>query len=128
LPVYDLSAAAYATDFDLKQLDNLLSRNSLPGVEKQRRGVARRLTPDTIMVIRLAKELADALRTSVGAMLAVAYEIERTKSDEVQLGSYLALRIDRAALKASTLSRLDSAVEIIGRRPRGRPSRQRTTG
>lgn len=127
MPVYDMSAVAQAADFDLKQLDNLLSRNSLPGVERQRRGVARRLTPDTVMVIRLAKELADALGTSVGGMLAVASDIERSKSDEVQLGPYLILRIDRAALKASTLARLDSAVEIVGRRPRGRPPRRRTT-
>ena len=126
MPVYDMSAAAQAADFDLKQLDNLLSRNSLPGVDKRRQGIARRLTPDTIVVIRLAKELADALQTSVGSMLAVATDIEQTESDEVRLGPFLTLRIDRAALRASTLERLDSAVEIVGRRPRGRPPRQRT--
>ena len=128
MPVYDMSAAAQAADFDLKQLDNLLSRNSLPGVEKRRQGVARRLTPDTVIVIRLAKELADGLRTSVGSMLPIANDIERAKSDEVRLGPFLTLRIDRAALRGSTLERLDSAVEIVGRRPRGRPPKRSTTG
>jgi hypothetical protein len=123
-----MSAAAQAADFDLKQLDNLLSRNSLPGVEKRRQGVARRLTPDTVIVIRLAKELADGLRTSVGSMLPIANEIEQANSDEVRLGPFLTLRIDRAALRGSTLERLDSAVEIVGRRPRGRPPKRSTTG
>lgn len=124
MPVYDVSAVAHATDFDLKQLDNLLSRNSLPGVEKNRRGVARRLTPDIAVVIRLAKELAEFFGTSVGSMLEAAYAIERAETDEVRIGPDLSLQVDRTALRASTLARLDSAVEIVGRRPRGRPPKR----
>ena len=124
MPVYDVSAVAQAADFDPKQLDNLLSRNSLPGVEKNRRGITRRLTPNVAVVIRLAKELAEFLGTSVGSMLSAAYQIERGESDDIRVGQFLTLRVDRAALRSSTLARLDSAVEVVGRRPRGRPRRR----
>lgn len=121
MPVYDLAAVAHALDFDLKQLDNLLSRNALPGVERRRRGIARRLTPDVAVVICLARELAEALGVSIGTLLPVADSIERGATNEVRLGEYVTLRIDRAALRTSTLAQLDAAVEVIGTRRRGRP-------
>lgn len=121
MPVYDLTAVAHALDVDLKQLDNLLSRNALPGVEKRRRGVARRLTPDVAVVIRLARELSEALGVSVGALLSVANAIERGATNEVQFGEFVTLHVDRDALRTSTLARLDAAVEVIGTRRRGRP-------
>jgi hypothetical protein len=124
LPVYDLSAAAHATDFDAKQLDNLLSRNEMPGLEKKKRGVARRLTPDVVVAIRLAKELSDALNVSPGSVLGIASRIEREGSGEVSLGSGVTLRIDLNEIRATTLARLDTAVEVVGRRRRGRPPKR----
>jgi len=121
LPVYDLAAVAHALDLDLKQLDNLLSRNALPGVEKRRRGLARRLTPEVAVVIRLAKQLSEALGVSVGSLLSVSYSIERGTTDEVRLAEFVTLHVDRNAVRTSTLARLDTAVEVIGRRRRGRP-------
>ena len=124
MPVYDLSAVAHATDFDAKQLDNLLSRNALPGVEKKRRGVARRLTPDVAVAIRLAKELSEALGVPPGSLLAVASRIQRDGRDEIEMGSFATLRVDLSLLRACTLARLDNAVEVVGRRRRGRPPRR----
>jgi hypothetical protein len=122
LPVYDLAAVAHALDLDLKQLDNLLSRNALPGVERKRRGIARRLTPEVAVVIRLAKELSEGLGVSAGSLLPVAYAIERGNTDEVRLAEFLTLHIDRNAVRTSTLARLDTAVEVVGMRRRGRPA------
>ena len=121
MPVYDLTAVAHALDIDLKQLDNLLSRNALSGVERRRRGIARRLTPDVAVVIRIAREISDAFGVPVGTLLSVAGSIERSATNEMRLGKYLTLRIDRDALRTSTLARLDTAVEVIGPRRRGRP-------
>ena len=121
MPVYDLAAVAHAIDIDLKQLDNLLSRNTLPGVERRRRGIARRLTPDVVVVIRLARDLAEALGVSAGTLLSVANSIERGATNEVRFGEYVTLYVDRDALRMSTLVRLDAAVEVIGTRRRGRP-------
>jgi len=124
LPIYDISAVAHAVDFDLKQLDNLLSRNVLPGVEKKRRGVARRITPEVVVAIRLAKELAEALGLSPGNLLAIASRITREHQQQLALGEFAALRIDLQSLRTSTLARLDSAVEVVGRRRRGRPPKR----
>ena len=129
MPVYDLTAVAHALDIDLKQLDNLLSRNALPGVEKRRRGIARRLTPEVAVVIRLARELSESLGVSVGALLPVANAIEQGATNEVRLGEFATLHIDRDALRTSTSARLDAAVEVIGIRRRGRPpGRARPSG
>ena len=122
MPVYDLAAVAHALDLDLKQLDNLLSRNALPGVERKRRGIARRLTPEIAVVIRLAKELSEGLGVSAGSLLPIAHTIERGDTDEVRLAEFLTLHIDRNAIRTSTLARLDTAVEVIGTRRRGRPA------
>ena len=121
MPVYDLTAVAHALDIDIKQLDNLLSRNALPGVERKRRGIARRLTPEVAVVIRLARELSETLGVSVGSLLPVANAIDRGATNEVRLGEFVTLNVDRDSLRATTLARLDAAVEVIGTRRRGRP-------
>jgi len=125
LPVYDIAAVAHATEFDLKQLDNLISRNALDGITKKRQGVARRLSPEIAVVIRLARMLSDGLNAPVGRLLPIAHAILYGITDEVQLADFVRLRVDREALRASTLTRLDSAVELVGRRTRGRPQKKR---
>jgi hypothetical protein len=121
LPVYDVAAVAHATELDLKQLDNLISRNALTGIHKKRQGIPRRLSPDIAVVIRLAKMLSAPLNVPVGRLLPVAHAVLNSASDEVPLAEFVRLRVDLKALRADTLARLDSAVELVGRRPRGRP-------
>lgn len=126
MPFYDLTAVAHAVDLEPKQLDNLLSRNTLQGVEKKKRGVARRLTPDVVVVIRVAKEIADALQLSIGSLFGASQQIAMTDRGELDLGHFATLRIDMPALRSTTLARLDEAVEAVGRRQRGRrPGRSR---
>lgn len=124
MPVYDVSAVAHALDLEPKQLDNLLSRNTVHGLEKRRRGVARRLTPGVVVAIRLAKELSGALDVSLGSLLPIASQLERDGRREVALGAFASLQIDLDGLRSSTLARLDGAVEVVGRRRRGRPPKQ----
>jgi len=119
-----LAAVAHAVDLDPKQLDNLLSRNALPGVEKKRRGLARRLTPDVVVVIRLAKDLAEGFRLSPGSLLGLSQQIANGNRTELDFGTFITVRVDLAALRTTTLARLNEAVEAVGRRPRGRPSRR----
>ena len=121
MPVYDVAAVAHATEFDIKQLDNLISRNALDGIDKKRQGIARRLSPEIAVVIRLARLLSDPLAVPVGRLLPIAHAILYGTTDEVQLADFVWLRVDREALRVSTLARLDSAVELVGRRHRGRP-------
>lgn len=120
MPLYDITAVAHAVDLDSKQLDNLLSRNSLPGVQKKRRGLARRFAPEVAVVVKLASDIGTALNLPTGRLLMLAYETERADRREVSIGEFARLQIDLDTLRASTFARLDEAVEVIGRRPRGR--------
>ena len=125
MPIYDIHAVAHATDLKPKQVDNLLSRNSVVGRQKKRRGLARRVGTDTVVAIRIAMALASFFGVSVGAMMSTAENLASSTDGEIAIDGFLRLRIDQTALRASTRVRLDSAVESVGVRRRGRPG-QRT--
>ena len=121
MPIYDVAALAEAFEVDERQLDNLLSRNEIAGVERRARGVTRRVTLDAAVAIRVALELTNGLRVPSAHALRIAARITANPPEEVAVGSYGSLRFDVATIRGSTLERLDSAVEAVGRRRRGRP-------
>jgi hypothetical protein len=122
MPIYDISAAAEALDVPAKQLDNILSRNEIPGVEKKCRGVTRRLSGEAIATTRLALDLARSLGMPVGAALRTALVLTQADRGLASAGPFATLTVDVAALRRSTSARLDAAVESVGRRRRGRPA------
>ena len=134
LPIYDLAALAEAFDADTRQLDNLLSRNEIDGVDRRARGVTRRVTLDAAVTIRVALELATTLRVPFAHALFIAARVVRSRTEglgstgEVPVGPYCALRVDLPSLRRLTLEQLDAAVEIVGKRPRGRPPTKRQVG
>lgn len=127
LPVYDVSAVAHALDINHRQLDNILSRNDLIGVDRRARGVTRRVTPDAAVIINLALDLSTALRIPTSSAIRAAEAIAREPDHQLAVGDFASIRVDMAGLTASTNARLSMAVEIVGRRRRGRPPR-RTSG
>ena len=126
MPIYDLAAVAEAVNLEPKQLDNLLSRNSLPGVERKRRGVARRLNTDVAIIIGLARELSTALEIPLGSALHFSQRVAGSDPAPIELGEFTTLHIDQRSLRASITARLDNAVEAVGRRRRGRPRSKRS--
>lgn len=124
MPLYDLAAVAEALDLEPKQLDNLLSRNEIAGVERKKRGVTRRLTTDVAVVIRIARELSISLRIPLGSALPLAQQIASLQASDLELGRFITLRVDLESLRKVLSLRLDSAVEAVGRRRRGRPPRR----
>ena len=125
MPIYDLAAVAEALDLGPKQLDNILSRNSLPGVERKKRGVARRISSDVAAVICLARELSVALGVPLANVLRFAQATSERATQQIELGQFTKLSIDQPRLRASVADRLDAAVETVGRRRRGRPPKRR---
>lgn len=125
LPVYNLAAVAHAVDLPPKQLDNLLSRSKLPRVEKKRRGSARRFPPDIAVVVKLASDLGTALGIPPGKLLSLASAISRGDHRSLAIGNFAKLDVDLPALRMAISTRLDEAVEVMGRVPRGRPPAQR---
>lgn len=124
MPAYDVHAVAEALDITPKQLDNLLSRNRLHGVDRKRRGVTRRLTVGAAVTIKLGWELAKALRIPMPTALDLASGLEQSGESRLAAGEFVEIRVDVARLKADVSARLDVAVEAVGRRPRGRPPRR----
>lgn len=125
MPLYDVAAVAEALDIDPKQLDNLLSRHEIPGVTRGRRGVPRRLTPAAALSIRLALILHRALDVPLARAIQLSTELERASGGAIQLEHGFVLSGNIVALRESTGTRLDGAVESLVKRPRGRPPRRR---
>lgn len=121
LPIYDVAATADALGIDEKQLDNIISRNDIPGIDRARRGTARRIAADAVVTLRIALELVRVLKLPTAVALTLAQQVQRCGGDTIRLGEYVSITVDLAMLRASTSGRLDAAVESIGRRPRGRP-------
>ena len=125
LPIYNLAAVAHAVDLHPKQLDNLLSRSKLPRVEKKRRGSARRFPPDIAVAVKLANDLGSALGIPPGKLLLVANDIASGNRRSMAIGDFAKLEVDLSALRVAISARLDEAVEVMGRVPRGRPASKR---
>jgi hypothetical protein len=123
LPIYHVSAVAEALGMTEKQLDNILSRNDVAGVERRTRGVSRRVSVDAAITIHLAFDLAASLRIPVVHALSLAESLQTAADYSLPAGRFARIRADVAALRAETLTRLDAAVEAVGRRRRGRPPR-----
>jgi hypothetical protein len=119
-----LAAVAEAVNLEPKQLDNLLSRNQIPGVDRTKRGVSRRLTTEGAIILCLARELSEALRIPLGSALHFAKTAVGLDPVPIELGNFVTLQIDQDLLRSSITARLDAAVETVGRRRRGRPTRR----
>ena len=121
MPIYDLAAVAHALEMTPKQLDNLLSRNDLDGVERKTRGVTRKISSEAAIAINIAWRLAEATKVPITNALELSRRLTVHSDHAIAVGDHLTLAADFAAIRADTLSRLDAAVETVGRRRRGRP-------
>jgi len=121
MPLYNVAAVAEALDVPMRQVDNILSRHEIAGVERKRRGVTRRIASDAVVTLRLALELGQSLRVPIGAAIEIAQRLERT-GGTTPIGVFGMVSIDMDVVRATTSDQLDRAVELVGRRPRGRPA------
>jgi hypothetical protein len=121
LPIYDLSAVAHAIEMTPKQLDNLLSRNDIDGVERKTRGVTRKISSEAAVAINIAWQLSEATNLPIGSAIELARLLTVDSDHSIALGDHLKLAVNLPGIRADTLARLDAAVETVGRRRRGRP-------
>jgi len=123
---YTVATTAVTLRVAPKWLDNVLSQNNIEGVIKRRQGVARRLTPQAVIILDLALRLTKAFHTAIPAALRLAQQL-RENSPEVagiDVGEGLRLSIDLRRLEAEVMERLAHAVEIAPSPTRGRPRRR----
>jgi hypothetical protein len=118
---YHVEVVRHAADVDLKWVDNLLSHFDVPGVQRWRQGVARKISLDGIYHVALVRRLNRELHLPVSAAVTLAKRLLAGESDYPVVVSGIELRIDRPALEAEVDRRVDEAVEASTRPRRGRP-------
>lgn len=121
---YHVEVTQHATGADKKWIDNLLSHFDVPGVERARQGIPRRISRRGIYHIALIHRLNRDVGMSVSAALPLATQLLASRAGREHIGEWLELHVDLSAL-AQTVDRLiEEASEMSAPARRGRP-RQR---
>ena len=121
---YDAKLVAHAIGAKPKWVDNLLSHHELPGVERSRQGVQRRISADGLLAI----EMVRLLITDVGMPAERAARVVRSllvdaTASELHFATESGLHV---TVQATTIRRrlhdqMRAAVESVPRPKRGRP-------
>lgn len=111
------ATAAAALGVERKAFDNLLARLPEPFQERGKQGVERRipvgLLPRLLLTVELNARLAVPVRH--------AFELAGSLLGGQPLnGSFLRFDLDRRALAAEVDRRIEHAIELVSRPPRGR--------
>jgi len=120
---YTVTTVAVTLKVPPKWVDNVLSHYRVPGVSQARQGVARRVTPQGVLILEIALRLSRSLDTPIHRALQVAADISRIGGSEarVTLTPVATLIMNVAAIEAETMARLAEAVEFAPVPRRGRP-------
>jgi hypothetical protein len=122
---YTVATAALALDVPSKWVDNILSHHTVPGVEQQRQGVARKLSIDGLLVLALTAFLIQELGAPAPKAIEIAAALLGNEG-RYESPRGLSLILDLAAFQASLLERLEIAVEMAPVPRRGRPAANKT--
>lgn len=121
---------------DQKTFDNLLLRiGSSASLPRGRQGVERRIPVALIEDLVLTRDLSAALGVSARDAFALARQLlgrdplrpglsaDAGFVGSLHAGAFVQLGVDLAALREAVHQRLESAIETVVKRPRGRPAR-----
>ncbi len=122
---YTVATAALALDVPSKWVDNILSHHTVPGVEQQRQGVARKLSIDGLLVLALTAFLIQELGAPAPKAIEIAAALLGNEG-RYESPRGLSLILDLAAFQAGLLERLEIAVEMAPVPRRGRPAANKT--
>jgi hypothetical protein len=122
---YTVATAALALDVPSKWVDNILSHHTVPGVEQQRQGVARKLSIDGLLVLALTTFLIQELGAPAPKAIGIAEALLRNEG-RYQSSRGLSLILDLSAFQIGLLDRLENAVEMAPVPRRGRPAANKT--
>lgn len=127
---YSVKAVALALGVSTKWADNLLSRHALPGVERSRQGVERRISDEGLLAAEISRILNLELGLSVERAVAIAREVVNSSVGEettFATVSGLVMRFPLGAIERRLRERMIDALEATVRVPRGRPPRSPKT-
>lgn len=123
--LYHVEIARHAAGADPKWVDNLLSHFSVPGVEKAKQGVARRITLDGVYHVALIRRLNRELGVPIASAVILASRLLASDTARTAVGPGLELHVDLRALEREVDRRVSEAVEASTPPRRGRPPRGR---
>src|SRR4051812_21324080 len=96
---YHIEIARHAANADPKWVDNLLSHFAVPGVEKARQGVARRITMSGVYHVTLIRRLHREAGLSIASAVSLAGRLLASESAHTRIAPGLELHVDRTALE-----------------------------
>jgi len=109
----------------VKWLDNVICHHPILGVVRARQGIARRLSPNSIVVLEIGLRLSRILGIPTARALDLATQLAAQEDSPARLliEGTGELSVDVAAIRRETMVRLGEAVEIAPVPRRGRPRR-----
>lgn len=128
------ATAAVVLGLERKAFDNLIVRLGPDVLPPGRQGVERRVPVTLVEELMLCLELSAGLGIPARAALAIAQRLMGRHSQasasegftgSLEVGPFVQLGADLAALRAETQRRCAVAIESVVRRPRGRPAARR---
>lgn len=117
---YTIAVAALALDADAKWLDNLLSHHHVPGVARKKQGIQRKIPPNSLLIIAVARTLISSLQIPIAKALELAGSMIHAQDAAIEIPP-VSLRCDLRGISSRLNDRLADAVEGAGNLPRGRP-------
>jgi hypothetical protein len=121
---YTSKTVALALGVPDKWIDNLLSHHAIPGVERGRQGVDRRISDTGVLAIQIVRLLSAELSLSVGRAAELATHALRSRDGAtfaLSTPSGIALVLPLSKLEQQLRERIVEAVETVGQARRGRP-------
>jgi len=119
--LYHVEIARHAARADAKWIDNLLSRFDVPGVERARQGITRRISIVGIYHIVLIHRLSRQIGLSTQRAVSLATAVLANSESMITIGPGLELRVHRAALEREVDHLVAEAAEMNTPARRGRP-------
>jgi hypothetical protein len=122
---YHIEVAQHVVGADKKWVDNLLSHFEVPGVERARQGIARRISSRGIYHIALIHRLNRELGISVSSALPLSARLLASHDGRVGVGLWLELEVDLPSMQNRLDRLIEEASEISAPARRGRPRKAR---
>jgi len=124
MPVFHhIAAAALAVRSSRKWIDNILARHDIPGVEREHRGVTRRIGLEALRHLAIVRLLAEELSIPLGKAVSLAARIRSSNTGTVSLAPGLSIHVDLPRLYRDVERRTREAAEAVAVPRRGRPPR-----
>lgn len=120
---YTVATVALALQVSPKWVDNILSHHSVHGVTGGRQGIARQVTVEGLLHLKLTQLIIHDLGVATAAALALATRVIQT-GGRYSSGSGIVVQADLPVIRARILDSLTQAVESAPHPRRGRPRRQ----